>query len=283
MFSRLIEAIDRLNSVTDGTSPSKARVQMILRTGFAGGAAIHAAWVPIFFHLDLTVLAWWNLIVAPLFVVAVVLVRDPAWVPATLYTLATIEMPGHGLLATYYTGTGTLFWMFPVTVSVLICAAVFISRPRRLAISGSILVLTTSVGAWVTATGPVTPLNTEWQVFFFATNCFFGVGQLVLLFALFQRAVRSAERSLVREFNRAEDLLHNILPDPIAIRLKDGEKVIADEHEDVSDHLIFCGSMVMQFLTMAPCVIPRFSIFWFLFCNEPKIFNMINIVDRLLE
>ena len=45
---------------------------------------------------------------------------------------------------------------------------------------------------------------------------------------------KKVEQQLVEANQKAETLLHNILPVPIASRLKAGEKTIADEHQNVS-------------------------------------------------
>jgi class 3 adenylate cyclase len=43
-----------------------------------------------------------------------------------------------------------------------------------------------------------------------------------------------AEAELTVEYERAESLLRNILPDEIAEKLKDGPELIAEEHKQVS-------------------------------------------------
>jgi class 3 adenylate cyclase len=65
--------------------------------------------------------------------------------------------------------------------------------------------------------------------------CNFGVlAALILYVGAAQRIVQLAEARLIEEFERAEGLLLNILPDTVAKRLKDGERVIADDHNEVS-------------------------------------------------
>jgi adenylate cyclase len=63
------------------------------------------------------------------------------------------------------------------------------------------------------------------------------VGTASILFLVVFHAVREmgrAEDRAEREFQRSEQLLANILPAPIAQRLKAGEAFIADAHDDVS-------------------------------------------------
>ena len=55
-----------------------------------------------------------------------------------------------------------------------------------------------------------------------------GIGGLTFLALSYFRAQRDAAE------RRSEELLLNVLPEPIAVRLKRGEEVIADHHDDIS-------------------------------------------------
>jgi adenylate cyclase len=57
---------------------------------------------------------------------------------------------------------------------------------------------------------------------------------LVGVILLFENTANRAEAKLQEEYQRAENLLHNILPVSIAQRLKEGEELIADKMEDAT-------------------------------------------------
>lgn len=68
-------------------------------------------------------------------------------------------------------------------------------------------------------------------VAFFALNI---LGVTTTAFALLQYFVREREREREREQARSERLLLNVLPEPVAARLKHGEEPIADAHAEVT-------------------------------------------------
>lgn len=227
-------ALKRFSTFPANTDPATARALLILRAGMPGGTFVHASWVPIFFHLDLTVLAWWNIGAALLFATASVLAHYPGRWLNLAFLFCIIEMPLHGILATYYMGSETAFWIWPVTASTFVFGMVSFSWAKRIALSVLIVLMTIIMVTLLAFADTKVDLPQGWQAFFVASNLLGGMAQLALLFALFQNAVETAERRLTVEFDRAEGLLRNILPDAIALRLKDGEQLIADEHEEVS-------------------------------------------------
>ena len=67
------------------------------------------------------------------------------------------------------------------------------------------------------------------------TNSVVSCGVLILIVSYALREVERAETAAEREYERSERLLANILPRPIAARLKDeGNVVIADRHDEAS-------------------------------------------------
>ena len=71
-------------------------------------------------------------------------------------------------------------------------------------------------------------------------------------------AVNRAERSLLAEYERSERLLHNILPVPIAQRLKDGEETIADGHESATVLFFDLVNFTPLAATNSPADVVRF-------------------------
>jgi adenylate cyclase len=130
------------------------------------------------------------------------------------------------------TGSGVLLYFLPASAF----AALFLGLERRWLVA--LFVVTAAglhvAGQFLLPAGPTIPVD-EAQL---RTTL---VGSIVvshaLLFAIVVYAVRAmvrAEDRAEREFERSETLLANILPAPIARRLKDGEQVIADSFPEAS-------------------------------------------------
>ncbi|MFC6583714.1 adenylate/guanylate cyclase domain-containing protein [Sulfitobacter aestuariivivens] len=127
--------------------------------------------------------------------------------------------------------------------------------PRRArAVIATVLTLVLAIClTYVAYAGPVADIPQGWIAFFAAINGLGATGQLVVTFGVFDQAVERTEARLKREYDRAEGLLKNILPDPIALRLKDGETVIADEHKEVS--VVFAD--IVDFTSASARLSPR--------------------------
>lgn len=234
MYNNINALLKLFASAPPGISSGEMRAMTVMKVGLPLGALVHASWVLMFSHLDLQLLAYWNIAATFCFAGAAVLVHKQGWLKPIVLWLGIFEVPLHGALATAYTGAETAFWVYPATSAVFTLAVAWYSWKTRFLISVTIVSLAPIILAMVVYYGSIVELSSAWKAYFVLTNALFGVGQLVLMFGVFNRAVETAEDRLTIEFDRAEGLLRNILPDPIATRLKDGEKVIADEHGDVS-------------------------------------------------
>ncbi|MEX2526316.1 MAG: adenylate/guanylate cyclase domain-containing protein [Gemmatimonadota bacterium] len=81
---------------------------------------------------------------------------------------------------------------------------------------------------------PLSPLDAYTNAAFMVANT---VGIALVLAAVvltYDTAVVSAERALEAAYQRTEDLLHNILPERIAARLKFHHETVAEAHPDVT-------------------------------------------------
>lgn len=81
---------------------------------------------------------------------------------------------------------------------------------------------------------PLHPLPPEWVVTFAALNGVGSVGFLLTVALTYRYFVDKAEAALEAEYEKWEALLHNILPVPVAERLKQNRDVIADSHSSVT-------------------------------------------------
>lgn len=208
-------------------------MQLIVQVGSTLGALVHAIWAVMFWHLDIPVLAIWNVLSALTFAVLAVQVRHPPILKLGI-VIAIFEIPSHAFLATLQVGSDTLFWGYAVSPIILVMGMDYWRRWARAVVSVILLTLLLAVLIYSLVAGPVHDITTTWTVMFILTNGIGSIGQLVLIFAAFDISVENTEAALQREHDRADGLLKNILPDPIALRLKDGEHLIADDHAEVS-------------------------------------------------
>ncbi len=220
--------------VPEGLKGKHARYYMFHRAGAWVACFSHGSWIVVFALNDVWFMAYYNMVVTALFAIYGVLwhrVQGPMWFIHFLYF---IEIPLHALLGTLYTGFATMFWMFSMIPALVCLLTPQFSWHLKISICAGLVALSCALGVWAILGAPWASFSTAWVVYLFVTNTISITIAFVVYLGMNQHLVEVAEDGLEREFERAEGLLRNILPDPIALRLKDGERVIANEHREVS-------------------------------------------------
>lgn len=234
MLALLNRIAKALLSTSSGAKGEAARFEMFWRVGQPIGAASHASWATIFFLNGLTFLGWYNVAVALLFAAACYYKARTGLHVWILVLLWCIEVPFHALLGTLHTGLTTLFWVIPFA-SAMICLLVYEwSWPKRSAVAAAMLAITLAICLTAFFVEPLSQITLASRITLFVINFLGALCGITLYLGMNQFLVVVTERRLQREYDRAEGLLKNILPDPIALRLKEGEHLIADEHKQVS-------------------------------------------------
>ena len=223
-----------VNRAPDCSAADMKRAYGLARVGFPIGLFSHFSFIFLFWFLDLPVMAIFNVISSAFL----------AWCVWSAWTLRDIklgtilallvEIPLHAMLATYYTGFAPFFAAFLLFSVMLMPLLPFFDRSTRLGLSFICAAIFVIVGAVSIGAEPVHPLSTSWNVFFLIFNAVPVVSFIGIFAAIYETAATSAEEKLALEFERAENLLLNILPAPIAARLKRSPELIADEHPQVS-------------------------------------------------
>ncbi len=223
-----------VNRAPEGSAADLKRTYGLARVGFPLGLFSHFSFIFLFWFLDLPVMALFNVISAGFLTWCV----WSAWTLRDLKLATTlallVEIPLHAILATYYMGFAPFFVAFLLFPVMLMPLLPFFDRGTRLGLSFTYAAVFVIVGAVSIGAEPVHPLSTSWNVFFLIFNAVPVVSFIGIFAAIYETAVTSAEEKLALEFDRAEGLLLNILPAPIAARLKDNPGLIADEHPQVS-------------------------------------------------
>ena len=234
----LITGLNRIASLflsmPKGVTGEAARFYLFQKFGYFVATGLHFFWAILFFFNGITVMVTYNLFVSALFFGAGLLWRrmtNPLWLSVPLWL---IEVPAHAALATRFTGFETLFWLVPVVaaaISLLFYQWRWTTRAMVALTLVCFMLACATLGFFVAPLAVFSPLSAYLSM---ASITLFTVGGTVFYLGMNQFLVTVTEARLQREHDRAEGLLHNILPDPIALRLKDGEHVIADEHEEAT-------------------------------------------------
>ncbi len=224
----------RILSTPENVNSGTARFIRIVKIGSPIGLAIHIIYLMVFWKLDLMVLAYFNAASVFLRAAGVWLVYVHQNIQMPFVVLVLIEIPLHAILATVYLGMEPAFYFYLLSTVTLTLVNSFFERRLRIIISGFYVLMFVALGAVTVVTEPLHQLTENWQLFFFMFNAT-GVALVLPSFiGIYEWMATKAEAELTVEYDRAEGLLRNILPDAIAEKLKDSPELIAEEHKQVS-------------------------------------------------
>lgn len=212
--------------------PAGLRSFRVLNVAMVAAMGVHAIVVALFLVLEVPLLPAFNLVSAAAYLVALWLNRRGQ--PLAAVAVALLELIAHQGLCVHVLGLEAGFQYYLLTVVMVVF---FLPPGRGLAKVG--LVTATAMaylGVWALGTvhAPVHPLGAGLSSGFYALNMILLIVLLALFGWTYARAVVVAERRLEEEYQRSEALLHNILPAPIAQRLKLRPEVIADRFEQAT-------------------------------------------------
>ena len=217
----------------DGLSNEYARQHLFFKIGYPNAAGVHLFYTIIFSLNGATWLAWYNILVSGLFAICALnwhRLSNPMWAFVPLWL---IEIPFHAFLGTWATGVLTMFWVVPIASAVPCLIMPSLSWRTRIILACLLTIYAGALFSLGFFIEPAAPLPIAPAVALFLCN-FQILGALIFYVGAAQRVVEIAETRQKEEFDRAEGLLLNILPGSIAERLKDGARIIADDHRDVS-------------------------------------------------
>lgn len=215
-----------------GLSPSQKRWLVFSNYGAVVAAVLHASFCLLFLAINVPTLAIFNVASALMYLLCLYFNTRGRLV--TNLVLVTAEVVTHAILGTLYLGWAAGFHYY-----LLAMATVIFFTPWRalgwkvglvLILSGSYILLK----QFTLVADPITP-QPLWLTRAFDWSNIFGLVGLIAVFAYYYNAAaNAAEDALVIEHERSERLLKNILPTPIAERLKDSQDTIADGFEETT-------------------------------------------------
>lgn len=231
--------------------PRHYRVWMMLSVCTVSAIVVHLLYTALFALLGVHQMVLANLLSLPLYVLAWALTRRGRYLSTVLVAMA--ELLYHQTLAVHYLG-----WDAGLQYFLLVLPPIIFSLPAGRNLLKAALVLGASLGflALLIALADATPVHAIDPRALSVLN----VVSVVTVFGLLgffagsnTSATESAERRLREEYQRAETLLHNILPVPIAERLKRSHGVIADGFPDAS--VLFAD--IVGFTDLSACRSPE--------------------------
>lgn len=231
--SRKLKLWEFFQAKQRGLSKEEQRYLTVLNLGAPVAGIGHFGFLVIFWQLDYTVVAVFN-------VYSVLAFSFGTWRSFKGdYRTATFlcvlgEFPVHAVLATLYLGFEGGFWLAGfMSMGVLMLCPLF-SRPVRFLLVNVVAVFVGLACVFSLETGPFHDVPDWLSHVFLMINFLMLALAITMVIASYDVAVEAAEAAQQREFQRAEGLLLNILPARIAERLKAQEEPLADSLTSVT-------------------------------------------------
>lgn len=231
--------------------PGEARLHSGAKIGYVAWILIQAIYALIFLQIDqLELAAFYGAAAAFTIIYLRLLIARHggiAFIIGVTQNLIGIS------LATVYTGLDTGFFLFGLVALIYATLAEWIPRWLQYLVCVVCAVMFIALFLYGIQVPALDPVPSGWALTFATVNGLSTAGFLLLVAMTYRRFVDQAEAALEAEYEKSEELLHNILPVSIAERLKENPDVIADGHQPVS--ILFAD--IVGFTELAGRLAPR--------------------------
>ena len=197
----------------EGMDDHTARVFAMARAGFPSAAVAHFVLCFVFYLLGLEVLFVFNVGSTLLWSYVVWRVNWHGDIKMPFFLGAVVEVPLHGVLATYYLGVETGFFLYILLTIIASVLMPFMARPVRLGMSGFFVLVLAATGTFSVLFGAATPLSREANAAFFAFNSLLFPLLIAVVIALYEWIAERAEENLIESRWRtqvANESLENV-------------------------------------------------------------------------
>lgn len=188
----------------EGMDDHTARVFVMARPGFPCAAAAHFGLCIVFYLLGLNVLFVFNIGSTILWSYMVWRVNWHGEIKMPFVLGAVVEIPVHGVLATYYLGVETGFFLYILLTIITSVLTPFMARPVRLGMSVFFVLVLTATCTFSVLFGAVTPLPREANAAFFAFNSLLLTLLIAVVMALYDWIAERAEQNLIESRRRTQ-------------------------------------------------------------------------------
>ncbi len=226
------EIIKRITSVPSNVPQEMVRYYVYWKIFYVAAGLGHLLSIFLFAYNGVTFMAIFNIGSVALFIAALFLLRAGRYRIA--YWGALGEVTLHGIAAMICVGPGFGFQNYAFLVPILLFIQPFYGM--RFSILMTIATLASaSIITWYALNTPPVYTIPPGEVNRLIVTSIITWPVFVLIMVLpFIRASARAEKELASAYDESERLLLNILPEPIADRLKETEGMIADDHDRVA-------------------------------------------------
>jgi adenylate cyclase len=221
-----------ITSAPEQIEPRYKRNFAIVQVAFLVLMGVHSFQILLFWSLGANILALVN--IASVLVYPLVIWVNKRGKYQIAAGLVFLEVAIHQSLAVYFLGIGSGFQYHLIAFG-----SGMIIFPFRHTISKFLYPILSIALFWALDISfreaiPMVPVDLAFLDLLKIFNITVSFITLVGVILLFENTANRAEAKLQEEYQRAENLLHNILPVSIAQRLKEGEELIADKMEDAT-------------------------------------------------
>lgn len=227
------QAVNRyFTDVPKAISIRSFRFYLVGHMAYHFAITVHFFWAVLFAALGVPELAVFNSISVCIFLFAIMANRRGYHLVPTV--VAMCEIVAHQVLACWLIGTASNFQLYLVIVSLYPFIMPEWSRWIKLAIFSMPLAGFLAIELTIRGVAPAYVLDPKWVMTLAVSNVFFSFICLGILGNYLSFAVVKTEAQLDEEYDKSERLLLNVLPAPVAARLKANERVISDRLPDAS-------------------------------------------------
>jgi adenylate cyclase len=230
---------------------SSNRAYFICKIAYIFGASVHAAWIILFFMLDISFLGWFNVGSTALFLFLLWL-NERGNVLLTS-TLALCEVVAHQALAVILIGWDAGFQYY-LGLSLMLP---FLIQPTHLHLKIVFACLAAFTFIYLDMNWrkvmPIYPLSPMVLNTLGIINSSLTALNIVTWTHIFNRNAEKAKVQALTERRKADRLLYNILPASVAERLKNNQEVIADHVDEAT--ILFAD--LVDFTRVASGFAPR--------------------------
>ncbi|MEM9470697.1 MAG: adenylate/guanylate cyclase domain-containing protein [Pseudomonadota bacterium] len=209
-----------------------ARYYIYWKVFYVLAALGHFMTLVLFWQTGVTIMAVFNVFSVAIFVSALMLLERGYY--QTAFWAAITELVLHGIAATICVGHQYSFQNYPFLVVILLFIQPFYSMRSSILMAAAILLSAALVMSYAVSNQPLYLMPEDQQAMLAAVPMISWPFYVLLMVLPFVRASARAEQEIAAAYGESERLLLNILPAPIAERLKTTQGMIADDHDKVA-------------------------------------------------
>jgi len=213
-------------------SKDLARYYIYWKVFYCVAGAGHFMALLLFWQAGVAFMAVFNIFSVAIFITALWLLDRGRYRLAFWGAIAELVL--HGIAATICVGHQFSFQLYPFLVVILLFIQPFYGLRTSIPAAAVILFSAAGLMAYSVTNEPVYVIPPDQEVMLSAMPLVTWPFYVLLMVLPFVRASARAEEEIAAAYGESERLLLNILPAPIAARLKTTEGMIADDHDKVA-------------------------------------------------